>query len=100
MTVHPYPQRVVEAVAVRLAKQRFIQTAFQDLSDHDKESLIRDASDLLTALWQVDQPSTISADEARLIWFKAVDAHTGDTESMHDLRMLLAKHAPDWGGAR
>ena len=82
MTAHPYPKKVVEAVQ----KQMDWAGATAEVA--------------LSALWEVDQPSTISADEARLIWFKAVDAHNGDTESMHELRMLLAKHAPDWGDAR
>lgn len=52
MSKHPYPEHVVEAVAKRLAKQRFIQEPFDELSDHDKKSLVNDTSGLLQALWE------------------------------------------------
>jgi len=93
MTAHPYPPHVAEAVT---------ETVFEyyDRSDGLDVAASNTANVALTALWKADQPSTISADEARLIWFKAVDARNGDTESMHELRMLLAKHAPDWGNQR
>ena len=46
---------------------------------------------------QPHTPSTISADEARTIWNHAVKAHKGDAGAMNILRVLLVKHAPDWG---
>lgn len=97
MTTHPYPQKIRQAVAETVARQILVMKDWGDLNSQTQYAFLTDADEILTALWQVDQPSTISADEARLIWFKAVDAHTGDTESMHELRALLAKHAPDWG---
>lgn len=50
-----------------------------------------------TDIEEADQPSTISVDEARTIWDLAVAAYRDDAGAMNILRVLLVKHAPDWG---
>lgn len=46
---------------------------------------------------ELPKPSRMSAEEARNIWQLAVAIRHGDIESMHELRKVLAAHAPDWG---
>ena len=85
---HPYPQHVLHKVAAE------IRHSVPTLESWEASAL---AHSVLTTLWNADQPSTISADEARTIWGHVVKARKGDAGAMNDLRVLLVKHAPDWG---
>ena len=46
---------------------------------------------------ELPKPSRMSAEEAGDIWHLVVAIRGGDIESMHELRKVLAAHAPDWG---
>ena len=85
---HPYPAHVVKEVAAE------IRYSVPTLEPWEAKALAHSA---LTTLWEADQPSTISADEARTIWGHAVKARKGDAGAMNTLRVLLVKHAPNWG---
>ena len=85
---HPYPQHVLHKVAAE------IRHSVPTLESWEARAL---AQSVLTTLWNADQPSTISVDEARTIWGHAVKAHRGDAGAMNALRVLLATHAPEWG---
>lgn len=85
---HPYPQHVLHKVAAE------IRHSVPTLESWEARAL---AQSVLTTLWNADQPSTLSSDEARTIWDLAVAAYRDDAGAMNILRVLLVKHAPDWG---
>lgn len=106
MTAHPYPQKVVEAVARALLKSSEGRDAFGAGGDWEatgyviRSEFMEHANTALNTLWRADQLTTISAIEAQLLWQHAVSAYNGNTEGMHSLRLRLASHAPDWGNQR
>lgn len=100
MSNHPYPKHVIKAVAVEIENgiQRYLGSIlYTDAHELEDEELAEISGDVLEAVWYADDPHKLSADEAREIWRLIVQVRGGDTESMHDLRRILAAHAPDWG---
>lgn len=85
MPKHFFPSHVVEAVAKRLAKQRFIQEPFDELSDHDKKSLVNDTSGLLQALWDASRVDSIEQLESVPDFASLVDGE-GFTYRTYELR--------------
>lgn len=89
MSDHQYPSHVVEAVAREMIPYGL-------LTGDDLDAAHR----VLNALCKADQPHTLSADEARTIWNQAIAIRRGSLEAMHELRLLLAQHAPEWNGKK
>lgn len=94
---HPYPEHVRVAVAETIGKQVLVMREWSDLTAQTREAFLKDADQVLDTLWESNQPSTLSADEVRTIWSHALQIRNGDHEGLHGLRLLLVKHAPDWG---
>ena len=73
---HPYPQHVLHKVAAE------IRHSVPTLESWEARAL---AQSVLTTLWNADQPSTLSADEARTIWDLAVAAYRDAAEQRGNL---------------
>ena len=89
MSKHPYPQKIVDEIADYLKPYTASRIEAGSL-----------AHQVLNALWEADQPHTLSANEASTIWSDVVNARHGSVEAMHRLRTRLVEHAPDWGKAQ
>lgn len=96
---HPYPTRIVEAVAKGINPEAFAERLGRHPDDirYAQSRAMQRAEGALSALWEVDSPTRVSATEASTIWEHAVAARNGNVEAMHTLRATLAAHAPDWG---
>ena len=59
MTVHPYPQKIRQAVAETVARQILVMKDWRDLDSQTQHAFLTDADEILAALWEASRVDTL-----------------------------------------